>query len=145
MSLTLADVTPIGLCVATQELFDARRFQSNFCDNLLLRVRDPKLEPMLTSLKRELNSAGVQGKFLDGHKTAILNNIDKIIGLVSSRYYQVDLKLAESVVANARVLIEKVYFADNFDQIARLEPVFKTKVTLPVYELFMRFVKKASA
>ncbi|HKZ45263.1 MAG TPA: hypothetical protein VJ343_01005 [archaeon] len=143
MPLTLADITPIGMCLATQDLFDAKRFQSNFCDNLLLRARDKKLEPSLNSLKRELSSIMTEKKFLDGHKTAIISNIDKIIGLVSSRYSQVDMRLAEGVVANGRDLIEKVMFADNFEQIARLEPSFKTKVTLPVYELFMAHMKRS--
>jgi len=143
MSLTLADITPIGLCVATQDLFDAKRFQSNFCDNLILRARDQRLEPKLTSLKRDLNSIITEKKFLDGHKTAIINNIDKIIGLVSSRYLQVDLRLAESVVSSGKELIEKIMFADNFEQIARLESSFKTKITLPVYELFMGYMKRS--
>ena len=143
MSLTLADITPLGLCIATQELFDAKRFQSNFCDNLVLRNRDQKLVPRLTSLKRELNSIVTEKKFLDGHKTAIINNIDKIIGLVSSRYLQVDFRLAESIVTSGKELIEKVMFTDNFEQIASLEPSFKTKITLPVYELFIGHMKKS--
>lgn len=143
MPLTLADVTPIGLCIATQDLFDAKRFQSNFCDNLILRARDQRLEPKLTSLKRDLNSIITEKKFLDGHKTAIINNIDKIIGLVSSRYLQVDIRLAESVISSGKELIEKIMFADNFEQIDRLESSFKTKITLPVYELFMGYMKRS--
>ncbi|OGI15575.1 hypothetical protein A3K63_01500 [Candidatus Micrarchaeota archaeon RBG_16_49_10] len=145
MSLTLADITPMGLCLATQDLLDAKRFQSNFCDNLLLRDRDPKIVPLLTGIKRDLNSSVNQGKFLDGHKAAIVSNIDKIIGLVTSRYSQADPKAAEKVIEDAKDMLERVVFSDNFEQLARLEPVFKKEVTLPVYELFMTFMKRANA
>jgi hypothetical protein len=145
MVLTLHDVTPIGLCMATQDLFDAKRFQSNFCDNLLLRARDAKLGLRLTNLKRELNSITTQKKFLDGHKTAIISNIDKILGLVSSRYTQTDLKLAERVIMDGKDLIDSVMFANSFEEIAALEPVFKSRVTLPVYELFTDSMKKSKA
>lgn len=143
MSITLADVTPIGLCISTQDLFDAKRFQSNFCDNLLLRARDQNMSPKLTALKRDLSSAMTEKKFLDGHKTAIISNIDKILGLVSSRYNQVDLRLAESVISNGKQLIEKVLAAESFESVSRLESQFKTKITLPVYELFMGSMKKS--
>lgn len=143
MSITLADVTPIGLCISTQDLFDAKRFQSNFCDNLLLRARDQNMSPKLTALKRDLSSVMTEKKFLDGHKTAIISNIDKILGLVSSRYNQVDLRLAESVISNGKQLIEKVLAAESFESVSRLESQFKTKITLPVYELFMGSMKKS--
>lgn len=141
MSLTLADVTPIGLCVTTQALFDAKRFQNNFCDNLLLRTEDRTLRPKLVSLKRELGS--IEKKFLDGHKTVIVSNIDRIIGLVSSRYLKVDLRLTESVVSNGKELIEKVLAANSFEDIARLESEFKKRVTLSVYELFIGYMKRS--
>jgi hypothetical protein len=143
MSLTLADVNPVGLALATQDLFDAKRFQSNFSDNLLLRERDPKLDPLLTNIKRELNSSFSQKKFFDGYKAVIISNIDKIIGLVSSRYFQIDMKIAEGVVENAKAMIEKVIFTDSFEQLSKLEPAFRTRVTLPTYELFMTFMRKA--
>lgn len=144
MPLTLSDITPMGLCIATQELFDAKRFQANFCDHTILRTRDQKLEPKLTKLKRELNSIMTEKKFLDGHKTAIISNIDKIISLVSSRYAQINFRLVENIVLNARELMDKVMFANSFDEIAKLEPVFKSKVTLPVYELFIAYMKKSN-
>lgn len=143
MVLTLHDVTPIGLCIATQDLFDAKRFQSNFCDNLLLRAKDAKLGFRLTNLKRELNSIVTQKKFLDGHKTAIISNIDKILGLVSSRYTQTDLRSTERIITDGKELIDKVMFANSFEEIAALEPVFKSKITLPVYELFVDSMKKS--
>jgi len=143
MVLTLHDVTPIGLCIATQDLFDAKRFQSNFCDNLLLRAKDAKLGSGLTNLKRELNSVVTQKKFLDGHKTAIISNIDKILGLVSSRYAQTDLRATERIISEGKELISKVMFAGSFEEIAALEPVFKSRITLPVYELFVDSIKKS--
>lgn len=144
MVLTLSEITPIGLCIATQDLFDAKRFQANFCDNLLLRLRDAKIGPKLTVLKRELNSTMTEGKFLDGHKAAIISNIDKILGLVSSRYAQNNFKSVEKVTEDGKELINKTMFSNSFEKIAALEPVFKTKITLPVYELFADSMKKSN-
>jgi hypothetical protein len=144
MTLTLHDITPVGLCIATQDLFDAKRFRANFGDNLLLRSNDQKLKPKLMNLKRELNSMSTEKKFLDGHKTAIINNIDKILSLVSSRYTQIDLKSVEAIFENGKELIDKVFFATNFDDIARLEPTFKSKITFPVYELFLDQMKRSN-
>jgi len=143
MPLTMQEVIPIGLCVATQDMIDAKRFQRNFADNLVLRARDRTLEPKLTPIKRELNSSIHQKKYLEGHKTAIVNNIDKIIALVASRYTELDLNLVDSIVYNGKLIIEKVLNADSFDKIAELDPVFKSKVTLPVYDLFIRHLKKS--
>jgi hypothetical protein len=143
MTLTLHDITPIGLCIATQDLFDAKRFQLNFCDNLLLRARDAKLGYGLTNLKRELNSITTQKKFLDGHRTAIISNIDKILGLVSSRYTQTDLRATERIISEGKELISKVMFANSFEEIAALEHMFKSRITLPVYELFTDSMKKS--
>jgi len=141
MPLTLADITPVALCVATQDLFDAKRFQSNFCDNILLRTKDEYLEPSLIRIKRDLNSSITEKKFLEGHKTAIISNIDKIIGLVSSRYARVDLKSTGSVVAEAKELIERIMLANSFEDVAKLEPVFRSKITLPVYSMFIEYLK----
>lgn len=141
MSLTLADVTPIGLCVTTQALFDAKRFQTNFCDNLLLRTEDKVIRPKLVSLKKDLYA--IEKKFLDGHKTVIISNIDRIIGLVSSRYLKVDLRLTESVVSNGKELIVKVLACETFEEIARLESEFKKRITLAVYELFIGYMKRS--
>ncbi|MDI6798658.1 MAG: hypothetical protein QMD12_01510 [Candidatus Aenigmarchaeota archaeon] len=141
MPLTLADITPVALCIATQDLFDAKRFQSNFCDNILLRMKDEYLEPSIVRIKRDLNSSITEKKFLEGHKAAIISNIDKIIGLVASRYARVDLKSAEGVVAEAKELIEKVMLANSFEDIARLEPVFRSKITLSVYSMFIEYLR----
>jgi len=141
MSLTLADVTPIGLCVTTQALFDAKRFQTNFCDNLLLRTEDRTLRPKLVSLKKDLYA--IERKFLDGHKTVIVSNIDRIIGLVLSRYLKVDLRLTESVISNGKELIVKVLACESFEDIAKLEAEFKKRITLSVYELFIGYMKKS--
>jgi len=144
MTLTLSEITPIGLCISTQELLDAKRFQANFCDNLLLRRKLSKIGPKLTMLKRELNSTMTQGKFLDGHKTAIISNIDKILGIVTSRYYQSNLKAVDKINEDGQELIDKIIFSNSFEEIAALEPVFKTKITFPVYELFVNSMKKSN-
>lgn len=141
MDLTLNDITPIALCVATQDLFDAKRFQANFGDNLILRARDKNISPLLFNLKRDLNSSS-QKKFLDGHKAVIVNNIDKIISLVSTRYAQLGLKQVQQVIENGKQLIAKVLFAESFDDIARLEPSFRTQITFPVYNLFTDSMKR---
>ncbi|RLI99145.1 MAG: hypothetical protein DRP00_00055 [Candidatus Aenigmatarchaeota archaeon] len=140
--LTIHDLTPISLCLATQELFDAKKFQSSFCDNLILRLKEEKLSENLMRIKRDLNSFLTEKKFFDGYKTVIISNLDKIIGLVSSRYMKVDLKLASEVIASAKDLIEKVMKASNFQEISQLEPTFKSKITLPVYELFSETLKR---
>lgn len=144
MPLTLNDVTPVGLCIATQDLFDAKRFQTNFCDNLILRFKDSNLVPKLINVKRQLNSSEMEKKFVEGHKIAIVSNIDKIISLVLSRYAQSDLRLVEEIVSNGKELIDKVLMTSSFGQISMLEPVFKAKVTLPVYELFIESMKKSN-
>lgn len=141
MPLTIHDITPIGLCIATQELFDVKRYQANFCDNLLLRAKEKDLETVLLPLKREINSSISQKKFLDGHKAVIINNMDKILGLVSSRYSRINFKTVENIVEEGKQLIRKVSYAENFDQIASLEPTFKSKIVLPVYSLFAESMK----
>jgi len=143
MTLTLHDITPIGLCIATQELFDAKRFRANFGDNLLLKSNDQKIKSKLMNLKRELNSMVTEKKFLDGHKTAIISNIDKILSLVASRYTQIDLKAVELIFDNGKELIDKVFFSTSFDEISRLEPIFRSKITLPVYGLFLDQMKRS--
>lgn len=143
MTLTMQEVIPIGLCIATQDMIDAKRFQQNFADNLILRNRDRTLEPKITPIKRELNSATLQKKYLEGHKTAIVNNIDKIIAVVASRYAELDLNLVDSIVYNGKMIIGKILNADSFGKIAELDSVFKSKITLPVYDLFIRHLKKS--
>lgn len=141
MDLTLNDITPIALCVATQELFDAKRFQANFGDNLILRAKDRNLTPLLFNLKRDLNSS-TQKKFLDGHKAVIISNIDKIISLVATRYGQLSLKQVQQIVDSGKQLISKVIYTESFDEIAKLEPSFRMQMTFPVYNLFMNSMKK---
>jgi hypothetical protein len=141
MSITLNDLTAISLCVVTQELLDTKRFQQNFCDNLLLRARDTSLEPLITPLKRDLNNPELQKKFFDGYKAAIINNIDKIIAIVSSRYSRLDMRAVEKIVANGKNLIKNLLLANNFAQIAELYPTFKSNITLPTYQLFSASMK----
>jgi hypothetical protein len=128
------------LCIATQELFDTKRFRNNFCDYLLLRTKDLKLSTKVFEIKRQLNSSAMEMKFLEGHKTVIISNMDKIISLVS-RYASIDARRVERIVENARNLIQKVMNAETFEQIAVLEPEFRSNVTLPVYDLFSSYAR----
>ncbi len=144
MTLTLHDITPVGLAIATQELFDTRRYQQNFCDHLLLRIKDKDLSPSVSDIKRELNSMQTQKKFLEGHKAAIISNMDKIMSLVAGRYSSMDMRVSEKVVESAKDLVRRVAFATTFEDIARLEPLFKSGVTLPVYELFINYMKRSN-
>jgi len=139
MAPTLQSISPVGLCIATEDLFDAKRFQQNFCDGLLLRAK--LLDPKITSLKRDLNSSMLEKKFLEGYKVVIISNIDKILSIVSSRYAAADLRTVEGVVASGKRLINEVLNANSFDRIAQLESEFKSKITLPVYGLFSRSLK----
>ena len=139
--ITLQSVTPVGLCIATEDLFDAKRLQQNFCDNLLLRSRDKNLEPILVNMKREINSSMKQGKYMEGYKVVIANNIDKILSLVSARYAASDLKTVDSIVNEGKKLLDKVLNAESFDRIAMLAPEFKTKISLPVYGMFIKSLK----
>jgi hypothetical protein len=142
MSITIADMAPIGLCVATQELFDARRFQLNFCDHMLLRVKDRVAEEHLWPLKRAINSESATKRFLEGHKAVIISNIDKILSLSTSRYSSLNVKSIEKIRKDALDLIKQVIYSETFEQIASLEPDFKTKITLPVYEMFLEYSKR---
>jgi len=135
------DVAPLGFCLATQDLFDARRYRGNFGDFTLLRMKNKRLEPQIYDLKRQLNSRAMEPKFLEGHKAVIVSNIDKIISLVSARYVQTNFRMAEKVIEDAKDLMSRVMLATSFDQIAELEPNFRSKVTLPVYELFVEYMK----
>ncbi|MBU5687949.1 MAG: hypothetical protein KQA41_02630 [Candidatus Aenigmarchaeota archaeon] len=114
----------------------------NYCDNTLLRGGDPSLSNKLNSLKRDLNSIRTQQKFLDGYKTVMINNIDKIIALVESRYGKTFSEDVELVKKSGRNIIEKIMNAQSFDEIAILEDVFKTNVVLPTYRLFIDDMKK---
>jgi len=136
------DTKPIGLCVATQELFDTKRYLLNFCDGLLLRGNDLALKTKLTAVKRELNAYRTQQKFLEGHKTVIVSNIDKIIGLVD-RYSTANPNEVEEVKRSGREIMQKVLNMGTFDEILKLEDQFKSKITLPVYQLFINDLKRS--
>ncbi len=139
--MTMKEIEPLALCMATQQLFD-KRFRSNFGDNLLLRSRDSKLEPSLVKIKREMNSSMTERKYLEGHKMNIINNIDKILALVG-RYSKVDLRTVESIVESGKDLIRKVIAAESFDEIGSMEGLFKSQILFPVYELFVKQSKKS--
>lgn len=136
MVLTISDLMPIGLCIATQELLDAKRFRNNFCDFTIFKYKDLKFVGRIIEIKRQLNSSSLEKNFLEGHKTAILSNMDKIISLVISRYVNLDAKAVEKIVESTKEIMGKVLDAENFEQLASLEPEFKSKITLKVYELF---------
>ncbi|MEM5878896.1 MAG: hypothetical protein QXU74_00155 [Candidatus Aenigmatarchaeota archaeon] len=136
MALTINDLMPISLCIATQELLDAKRFRNNFCDFVLFKYKDLKFTGKIIETKRQLNSSSLEKNFFEGHKTAILSNIDKIISLVISRYASLDARAVERIVESAKEIMGKILAAENFDQLASLEPDFRSKVTLKVYELF---------
>ena len=144
MVLTMQEVIPIGLCVVTQDLMDAKRFRQNFCDTLILRGNDRTLIGKLTPFKQELNSRMYQTKFLEGHKAVIMSNIDKIISITASRYAQMDPNAVSSIVENGKIIIAKVMVASSFDEIAQLENTFKSKITLPVYDLFTKNLKRSN-
>ncbi len=135
-------MTPVALCIVTQELMDTKRYCQNFGDNTILRIKDRNLEQYLMPFKRELNAPSNNKKFLEGHKAVIISNIDKIISLVSARYAQIDYKSAESIVNEGKSMIKELLFADSFQQINSLEPAFKRKIALPVYSLFLESMKR---
>ncbi|MEM5793421.1 MAG: hypothetical protein QXY45_03660 [Candidatus Aenigmatarchaeota archaeon] len=143
MVLTMQDTKPLGLCIATQELFDTKRYILNFCDGIVLRGRDPSLINKVTAVKRDLNSFRTQSKFLEGHKAIIVSNIDKIMGSVD-RYYKANPNEVESVLLAGKEIIEKVLRAATFDDIMKLENEFKTKITLPVYQMFINDLKRSN-
>ena len=138
------DVAPVGLCIVTQDLLDIRRYKGDFGDFMMLRMKDKNIEMQIFDLKRQLNSRTSEMKFLEGHKAVIVSNIDKIISLVSSRYSQINLRQTEKIIEAAKDVMSRVMMASNFDQIAELEPVFRSKVTLPVYDLFVDYLKTQS-
>jgi hypothetical protein len=144
MALTLNDIKPIGLCITTQELFDTKRFLHNYCDGLILRGKDTNLTNDLTAFKRDLNSFRAQFKFLNGYKAIITSNIDKILGIATSRYSKDEPRMVERLVMNGKDIIRKTLKANSFEEILAMEVEFKSKVTLPVYELFIKSLKRSS-
>ena len=143
MTLTLHDIKPIGLCITTQDLFDTKKFLHSFCDSFILRGKDIALKNDLTALKREMNAFMTQQKFLDGYKAIITSNIEKILCLVSSRYEKMDIHGVERIRMDSKDLIKKILKTNNFEEIFGLEAEFKTKITLPTYELFLNDLKKS--
>jgi hypothetical protein len=138
----MSDMMPVSLCLATQELFDVKRYQQNFGDFCTLRSRDSELEPHLTLMKRELISKS-QDKYLEGHKAVIISNIDKILSLVAGRYASINFKTTESVIKDGKSLMKRVAQAQSFQDILIAEPVFKSKIVLPVYGLFTEYNKRS--
>ena len=144
MALSLNDIKPIGLCITTEELFDSRRFIMNYCDGLILRGNDQNLVSELTKIKREMNAFRTQFKFLDGYKAIITCNIDKIMGLVASRYTRSEPNKVEKIIMDGKNLIKKIINIKGFEEIPTLEAEFKSKITLPIYELFINEMKKSN-
>lgn len=139
--ITMKEIEPVAMAMATQNLFD-KRFRSNFGDNLILRSRDPNLEPRLVKIKREMNMSATEAKYLAGHKMNIVFNMDRIIALVG-RFASMDLKGVEDITLSCKQLIEKVMNADNFEEIGAMEAQFKAQVMLPVYSLYVRKSKQS--
>jgi len=144
MALTMHDIKPIGLCVSTEELFDTRRFILNYCDGLILRGNDQNLASELTKIKREMNTFRTQNKFLEGYKAILTCNIDKILGLVASRYAKFEPNKVEKIIMDGKTLVKKIINTKGFEEIPVLESEFKSKITLPIYELFITELKKSN-
>jgi hypothetical protein len=142
MVVTLNESRPIGLCVATEELFDTKRFLLNYCDGMILKGQDQLLRNRLISVKRDLNSFSSQPKFLQGYKAIMVSNMDKIIGLVSSRFPTSANPHSSRIVADAKGLMAEVLKAENFQDISKLEANFRSRVTLPTYKLFTSVSKE---
>jgi len=138
--ITMQEIEPIALCLATQQFFD-KRFRSNFGDTLILRSKDPELEPRLIKIKREINSMMTEKKYLEGHKMNIINNIDRILAL-ATRYASVNLRAVEAIVKNGKDIIKNVMAAESFDEIGAMEAAFKRQITLPIYDLFTKKSKQ---
>jgi hypothetical protein len=143
MTLTLNEIRPIGLCITTQELFDTKRFLYNYCDNIILRGKDIQLKNNLVEVKRELNSLSTQPRFLKGYKAIITSNIEKILCLVRSRYDRQQPDKVRIIENAGNEMIKKVLSSNSFENILALESEFKSKITLPTYELFLSDLKKS--
>jgi len=141
--LTMQEIEPLAMCIATQQLLD-RRFRSDFGDNIILRDRDRELEPWLLKIKREMNTAQTESKYLEGHKMNVINNIDKIL-ILAARFARVDMRMTEGVIKSGKDIIRRVILAESFDQIGQLESTFKSQITLPVYELYVKHTKESQS
>lgn len=138
MVVTMHEVAPLGLCMITEDMLDAKRFLLNFCDNLIIRGDDQRLKSRLTDIKKELNAIRTQQKFFEGYRAVILNNIDRIINLTKSRFERVDPKIVGSVVNDGKDMMRRVLNTQSFEELTRLAPEFKRKITLRVYELYLK-------
>jgi len=141
MVVTMHEIAPLGLCMITEEMLDAKRFLLNFCDNIIIRSEDQRLKSQLTTIKKELNAIRTQPKFFEGYKAVILNNIDRIINLTKSRFEKIDFKIVGSVINDGKEIMKKVLNAQSFDELMSLAPEFKRKITLKVYELYLKAQK----
>jgi len=139
--ITLAELTPLALCIQTDDLFDVRMFQSSFGDHIVLREKDQELSEFLIPMKRELNSTLHQRKFLEGYKLVLIRNLDRIMSLVQSRYSSVDEASVNRVLTVCKQLMKKVLIAESLEKIQELEPTFKKEVLLKVYSLFSKTFK----
>ena len=144
MHITMTDMMPVGLCLATHELFDTKRYQQNFCDHCLLRSRDTDMENAIWPMKKELGASQYQRKSVEGHKAVIVSNIDKILSLVTARYAHMNVRSIEALVKDGKSIMRKVLQSDSFEDLLVLEPTFKSKIVLPVYELFLESVKRSA-
>jgi len=140
--ISLYDLTSIGLCVATQQLFDTKKFRLEFCDNTLLRIKEPSLHLKILEMKREMNSRIENEKYFNGFKAILLNNIDKILFMVNTEYSSIDSTAVDKIVRSGKELMKKIIEAKSFEEIRELEGEFKSSITLPVYELFKRYLGK---
>ena len=143
MHVTMTDIMPVSLSLATHELFDARRFQRNFCDYSVLRSQDAGMSEAIWPMKKEISSSAHERKYIEGHKAVIVSNIDKILSITTSRYAAMNLRSMEVIAKDGRSIMRKVLQATGFDDIAILEPEFKSKIMLPVYELFLEYNKRS--
>jgi hypothetical protein len=141
VKITLAELTPVALCIQTDDLFDFKTLQSSFGDHIVLRERNQELSELIIQTKRELNSTLQQTKFLDGYKLVLVRNLDRIMSLVQSRYSSIDKDATDKILMSCRNLIKKVFIAENFQKIQELEPIFKREVLLKVYALFSQTQK----
>ncbi|HDJ96752.1 MAG TPA: hypothetical protein ENG45_01625 [Candidatus Aenigmarchaeota archaeon] len=141
MVVTMHEAFPLGLCMVTESMLDAKRFLLNFCDNTIIRDEDQELKSRLKNVKKELNGIRTQPNFFDGYKTVILDNIDKIIGIVKSRFEKIDPKIVGPVVKDGKEIMKKVLNSQSFDDLVPLSNEFKRKITLRVYELYLKSQK----
>ena len=93
-------------------------------------------------LAKDFREYWVDGiKYVDYNKSneLIVNNlhkklVDQKVGYIASKPVVVKSEDEE--------LMDKVIFAESFEDIARLEPEFKSKIMLPVYSLFIKAMKR---